>query len=308
MAGHFNHDIVSALNDAVVKVFWTKNDMRRLLEISGVDQRLISAQDWQAYKYHIISPIVDRLNTTEEGLGPLRRILQETLRYKDCRHLLRFTNGKALKADAEKALERLRALVEGHDAARATEEEEREARRLRLEQAKKEKVFQEKLAALRSDYMALLAKSDENERGYDLEKLLNELFNLFELAPQSPFRRKGEQIDGAFLLDKEHFLLEAKWQKTQCNLSDLRDLDGAVGSSLDNTLGLFLSISGVTAPALSAYIEGNRPRLICMDGGDLMLVLDGRIDLGDLLSRKKDLAAQRRKIFVAANDIIMGRW
>jgi hypothetical protein len=308
MAGHFNHDIVSALNDAVVKVFWTKNDMRRLLEISGVGQRLINAQDWQTYKYHIISPIVDRLNTTEEGLGPLRRILQETLRYKDCRHLLRFTNGKALKVDAEKALERLRALVEGHDAARATEEEEREARRLRLEQAKKEKVFQEKLAALRSDYMALLAKSNENERGYDLEKLLNELFNLFELAPQSPFRRRGEQIDGAFLLDKEHFLLEAKWQKAQCNLSDLRDLDGAVGSSLDNTLGLFLSISGVTAPALSAYIEGNRPRLICMDGGDLMLVLDGRIDLGDLLSRKKDLAAQRRKIFVSANDIIMGRW
>lgn len=179
---------------------------------------------------------------------------------------------------------------------------------MRLEQAKKEKVFQEKLASLRSDYMALLAKSDENGRGYDLEKLLNELFNLFELAPQSPFRRRGEQIDGAFLLDKEHFLLEAKWQKAQCNLSDLRDLDGAVGSSLDNTLGLFLSISGVTAPALSAYIEGNRPRLICMDGGDLMLVLDGRIDLGDLLSRKKDLAAQRRKILVSANDIIMGRW
>jgi hypothetical protein len=210
MAGHFNHDIVSALNDAVVKVFWTKNDMRRLLEISGVDQRLISAQDWQAYKYHIISPIVDRLNTTEEGLGPLRRILQETLRYKDCRHLLRFTNGKALKADAEKALERLRALVEGHDAARATEEEEREARRLRLEQAKKEKVFQEKLAALRSDYMALLAKSDENERGYDLEKLLNELFNLFELAPQSPSAWHSTSRKSAATSRKLHGLKRSK--------------------------------------------------------------------------------------------------
>jgi hypothetical protein len=307
MAGHFNHDIIGALNDAVVKVFWTKNDMRRLLEISGVDQQLITAQDWQAYKYHIISPIVDHLNTTELGIGPLRRILQETLRYKDCKHLLRFTNGKSLRADAEQALERLRKLVEGHDAAKATEEEEREARRLRLEQAKKEKLFQEKLAALRSDYMSLLVKSDENERGYDLEKLLNQLFDLFELAPQSPFRRKGEQIDGAFLLDKEHFLLESKWQKAPCDLSDLRDLDGAVGSSLDNTLGLFVSISGVSGPALSAYIEGHRPRLICMDGADLMLVLDGRIDLGDLLSRKKDLAAQLRKISVSANDIILGR-
>jgi hypothetical protein len=178
---------------------------------------------------------------------------------------------------------------------------------VRIEQAKKGKLFQEKLAELHSDYMSLLTRTDESARGFDLEKLLNRLFELFELAPQSPFRRKGEQIDGAFLLNGDHFLLEAKWQKSPCSLGDLRDLDGAVGSSLDNTLGLFLSISGVSEPALSGYLEGNRPRLICMDGGDLMLVLDGRIDLGELLSRKKDLAAQRRKIFVSADDIILGR-
>jgi hypothetical protein len=44
-----------------------------------------------------------------------------------------------------------------------------------------------------------------------------------------------------------------------------------------------------------------------MDGGDLLLVLEARIDLPELLSRKKDIAAQRRKIFVSANDIISGR-
>ena len=38
-----------------------------------------------------------------------------------------------------------------------------------------------------------------------------------------------------------------------------------------------------------------------------MLVLDGRIDLPELLFRKKEIAAQRRKIFVSANDIILGR-
>jgi hypothetical protein len=76
---------------------------------------------------------------------------------------------------------------------------------------------------------------------------------------------------------------------------------------LDNTLGLFLAVSGFTEDALSGYIAGNRPRLICMDGGDLMLVLDGRIDLPELLFRKKEVAAQRRKIFVTANNIILGR-
>jgi hypothetical protein len=307
MAGHFNHDVVAALKDAAVKVFWTKADMRTMLNIAGVDQNLINAQDWTTYKYFILSPIIDSLNVNETGLGPLRRILQETLRYKDCKHLLRFNDGKKLKREAEHALEHLRALVAEHDSAKATEEEEREARRLRIEEAKKGRFFQDKLGGLHDRYMRLLAKQDENERGYDLEKLLNEAFALFELAPHSPFRRVGEQIDGAFVLDKEHFLLEAKWHKQRSNLAHLRDLDGAVSSSLDNTLGLFLAVAGFTDEALSGYLAGNRPRMICMDGGDLMLVLDGRIDLPELLFRKKEIAAQRRRIFVPANDIILGR-
>jgi len=110
--------------------------------------------------------------------------------------------------------------------------------------------------------LRLLTKNDEKERGYDLERLLNEIFALFELAPHSPFRRVGEQIDGAFLLDREHFLLEAKWQKKRCDLANLRDLDGAVSSSLDNTLGLFIAVSGFSEEALSGYIAGNRPRII----------------------------------------------
>ncbi|HEX9201166.1 MAG TPA: hypothetical protein VF865_16520 [Acidobacteriaceae bacterium] len=307
MPGHFSHDTVAALKDAAVKVFWTRTDLRSMLNIAGVDQNLITAQNWEQYKYHILSPIVDSLNVSEAGLGPLRRILHETLRYKDCKHLLRFNNGKQLKKEAEQALEYLRSLVKEHDAAQATEEDEREARRRRMEEAQKGRVFQQKLSELHDRYMRLLIKSDENERGYDLEKLLNEMFKLFELSPHSPFRRIGEQIDGAFVLDRDNFLLEAKWQKTPSKLTDLRDLDGAVSSSLDNTLGLFVAVSGFTVDALSGYIAGNRPRLICMDGADLLLVLEGRIDLPELLFRKKEVASQRRKLFVSASDIIMGR-
>jgi hypothetical protein len=307
MTGHFSHDIISGMKDAVVKVFWTKSDLRSMLTIAGVDQTLINAQDWERYKWHVLSPIVDDLNSDEHGLGPLRRILHETLRYKKCDHLLRFNDGKKLKREAEQALEHLRALVKDHDAAKVTADEEREARRKRVEEAKKERAFQQRLEALHQRYMGLLSETDENQRGYSLEKLLNELFALFELAPHAPFKRHGEQIDGAFVLDREHFLLEAKWQRVPPNLGDMRDLDGAVSSSLDNTLGLFVSVFGFAPQAVSGYIQGNRPRIICMDGGDLMMVLEGRIDLPELLFRKKEVAAQRRTIFVSANDIILGR-
>lgn len=308
MSGHFSHTVASALKETIVKVFWRKEDTRTLFNIAGVDQKLINAQDWGLYKFHIVSPIVDALNVSDEGIGPLRRILQETLAYQNCNHLLRFNNGKRLKREAEESLSNLRSLVQDHDAAKQTEKEEREARQKRLEEAQKGRAFQEQLGGQRDRYLQLLSKTNETERGYDLEKLLNQIFELFEMSPHAPFKRVGEQIDGAFLLYRDHFLLEAKWQQSQTNLEHLRDLDGAVGSSLDNTLGLFLSISGFSPQAISGYSSGNRPRIICMDGGDLMLVLDGRIDLPELLSRKKDIAVQRKLIYVPANKIIVGKY
>jgi hypothetical protein len=45
-----------------------------------------------------------------------------------------------------------------------------------------------------------------------------------------------------------------------------------------------------------------------MDGADLALVLDNRIDFSVLLRRKKEIAAQRRIVFVPASDIINGKY
>jgi hypothetical protein len=104
----------------------------------------------------------------------------------------------------------------------------------------------------------------------------------------------------------DHYLLEVKWQEKPVNLNDLRGLDGAVGSSLDNTLGLFVSINDFSSDAIESYSQGNRPRLICMDGGDLMAVLESRLEFPDLLLRKKDFAVQKRRVFVRANEILKG--
>ena len=103
------------------------------------------------------------------------------------------------------------------------------------------------------------------------------------------------------------FLLEAKWQKKPCDLNDLRDLDGAVGSSLDNTLGLFMSINRFSEDAITEYLRGHRPRLICMDGSHLMTVLEGRIDLSDLLIRMRDAAVHKKHILIPVKDIFAGK-
>lgn len=304
---YFPDNILTALKEAVVNVFWKKDDVRALFRRCDVPSQLVNEQDWNAYKIHIVSPVLDALNISTNGIGPLRRILQESLEYKDGDHLLWTSDGPKRKREAERCLEHLRLLVKDHDAAVRTAEEVRQARLKDLEEQKRGAAFREKLNAILQRFYGYCQDSDAQQRGYGLEVILYDLFTLFELAPRGAFRRVGEQIDGAFTHNKDHFLLEAKWQQQKSNLADLRDLDGAVGSSLDNTLGLFISLSGYSEEALTGYLQGNRPRIICMDAAHLMHVLEGRMDLADLIERLKDAAVHKRNVFVSMSEILQGK-
>lgn len=307
MSGLFPDNVMTALKDAMVKVFWTKSHLRRILAQCGVPQSLITAQDWEGYKYHIVDPILTTLNESQDGLGPLRRILAATLNYSDCGHLLRWTDGQRLKREAEVAVERLGLLVEKHDEKLRAECERLAQREARAEKNRSRQAFNQQLGSLKERFLQFHASADKQARGYSLEQLLYDLFSVFELQPRGPFRVQGEQIDGAFVLDGDVFLLEAKWQEAPVKLAELRDLDGAVASNLDNTLGLFVAINGFSEDALQRYREGGRPRLICMDGTDIIAVLEDRIDLRDLLRRKKQIASQQGIIFVSAWDILQGK-
>ena len=303
---HFPDNVMTALKDAVINVFWKKTDVRALFERCGVPSPLVAGQDWSAYKFNIVSPVVNQLNESPTGLGPLRRVLQETLQYTDGKHLMWLPDAQKRCREAERSLEHLRLLVKDHDAAQRTQEEERQARLRAQRHAKGGADFRRRLAEIKERFLGYHINQNRQQRGYALEEILYDLFMLFDLQPRGPFKRTGEQIDGAFVLDNDQFLLEAKWQVAKVILSDLRDLDGAVGSSLDNTLGLFVSLNGFSEEALTGYVLGGRPRIVCMDGQDLMAVLDEAIELPDLIRRKKDLAVQKRSIFIGVRDIMRG--
>jgi hypothetical protein len=66
---------------------------------------------------------------------------------------------------------------------------------------------------------------------------------------------------------------------------------------VENTLGLFISIEGFDGTALSKHSQRGSP-LVLADGGDLLAVVDERIDLRDLLRRKYRHAAMTGEIFL----------
>ncbi len=143
------------------------------------------------------------------------------------------------------------------------------------------------------------------KRGYEFEKFLKRLFDLYGLAAKEPFRLRGEQIDGSFQFANETYLVEAKWQGQPTGVADLHTFHGKIEQKAAWTRGLFISNSGFTEEGLVAFGRGKR--VICMDGFDLYETSDRAIPFDQVLDRKIRRAAETGSPFVRVRDIFLQR-
>lgn len=293
-----------ALTQALTDVYWYKSDLRSFLTATLSKPELVAQLNWDDYKRNIVAAIVDRLSRREDLFqDDLLRLMTEVARIEDFGHLLRLDDGKVKAKQARQSVLALRKYV-GNPSAADNEDEKVEARRrVAFEELIKTTAVQEQLDRLTRDYYELLSTVDPHKRGYQLEALLRDLFALFDLDPKASFKFTGEQIDGAFTFQSTDFLLEAKWQQDLVNAADLDSLAGKLTRKLDNTLGLYLSINGYSDDGVRQHSSGRR-LMILMDGSDLMAVLEARIDLIQLLLRKRKHAAQSGNIYLRIHEIL----
>jgi hypothetical protein len=142
---------------------------------------------------------------------------------------------------------------------------------------------------------------EPHPRGYAFEAWLREAFNLFGLEAREPFRNRGEQIDGSFVLHGETYLLEAKWQSAPTGAADLHAFHGKLEQKAAWARGLFVSNSGFAEDGLIAFGRGKR--VVCMDGLDLYDVLDRELPLNIALDRKVRRAAETGLPFERIRDL-----
>lgn len=138
-------------------------------------------------------------------------------------------------------------------------------------------------------------------RGYAFEAWLKEAFDCFGLEAREPFRHRGEQIDGSFVLQGETYLVEAKWQSAPTGVADLHAFHGKLEQKAAWARGLFVSNSGFTPDGLAAFGRGKR--VICMDGLDLFDALERQIPLNHVLERKVRRAAESGLPFERVRDL-----
>jgi hypothetical protein len=294
----FPPDVIQALREALRHIHWYKNDLRRFLLTLELPIGLVDKQPWhdpKEYKVRIAGNVIDSLLAMGvDGLGPMRRLIKAVLDIPDFDHLLRLEDGAAKVQTARKNVESLRACVYRHDRDFHRREKSKGERKHTPQTASTVRTApnQAELTRLNDLYTKVASNPNYQERGRQFQSFLTVLFDSHDLHPRGTFRLEGQEIDGAFEFDNTQFLLEAKWEKDRIGNQPLESFSRRVEKRLENTLGLFISLNGYTTDGMKALKQGTRPSIILMDGEDLAYVLQGLVDLTDLLKRKIRYAAQ----------------
>lgn len=159
-------------------------------------------------------------------------------------------------------------------------------------QAADEQRLAEALMQLKDEFLQLVRQENRNAAGLALEKLLNQLFDVFGLKPRQPFRVVGEQIDGSFLLDGQVYLLESKWEKEPLSESALLVFRGKIEGKSTFTRGVFIALNDISIPARDAITRGKSPSFFVMNGHDLLMILSETVSLPDFLRTRVRLLAE----------------
>jgi hypothetical protein len=297
MTSRISPTAVQTLHEALIHVYWYKQDLKRFLVAGLGGTTVVNRVDWDNVKRQIVSDLMEILCSNQDKyLGELRFLLKAVSEFRDFSHLEKLEDGKRKATEARLAVRRVLELVQSHDNIVTRENDAANRRRNQSAKSESGKAIRDGLGDLNSRYIALVVDSNTQKRGFALEKVMYDLFRLFDLDPKASFRITGEQIDGAFTLQGHDYLFEAKWS----GLVSAKDMDvfaSKVQRKLDNTLGLMLSVDGFQPDGVDAHSK-QRPVLLLMSGADLMAVFEGRIDFSNLLVRKRRHASQTGKILI----------
>lgn len=295
---------IMALKEALCSVYWYKSDLRGFLQLCLSNPGLLNNFNWENYKRQIASDVVDYLVANPAAhLGDLTKICYEICKITDFSHLKPLDDGPQKVERARNAVSQLKQLVEPHQDVRKELDEIKQRQELAAKKLRENAAVRQKLEAIKVRYMALVGSDNAQSRGFELERVMYELFELFDLDPKASFKNIGEQVDGAFSLDGTEYLFEAKWQKELVNKAELAVFSDKVKTKLENTLGIFLSINGFSPDGVAAHQAGGASILLT-DGGDLMAVFEERIDFTSLLLRKKRHAAQTGNIYLSYYQMV----
>jgi hypothetical protein len=285
-------------------VFWYKRPFESYLRMALRDHpRLLVGLNFRDVKRYVADELVDRLAQGEDRYQHATLQLMTAVasmgRFPD---LEKLEDGPLRIAEAQKAVAELRRWTEQYSNAITEQERVAAEREAAAQQAEATRKFADEVEALRQRFMEMFAMADPHQRGYAFQDFLDKLFVLFDMEPRVGYSLPQEQIDGSLSFDTDDYIVEARWRKESADPGDADRFAAKVRRKGKNALGLFVSVNGFTSGVFTDY--GHSTPFLAMDGADLMLVLEQRVRLDDLLRRKKRFANETGHCYFPARQML----
>lgn len=161
----------------------------------------------------------------------------------------------------------------------------------------------EGLKLLKGRFIQFHSMSNDKARGPLFVQFLEDLFELFDVHSQLKYQPAENHVEGTLKFDSDRYVFRAIWSNP--SVQDMNIYDGSVwaGQQGGEELRVLLSINGF--PDGSQEVLANHRPFIGIDGSDIFLVLDQRVQLDELLRHKMNAAVETGSFFCSAKDIIL---
>jgi len=296
----------NALGEALAIIFWNIKPFEGFIKASlrGYPEIIGQLSFTGSTKRETSSLLIEILSNDEEKYRSLTLELMVSIADMDSFPNLNLQeDSKGLILKARISVNELKKWVAKSDELIREDASKIELRKSYTANARTQRLFALSHQELKSTFMKLYSHDNPQQRGRDLETLLNTLFQLYDLLPRKAFRMLGEQIDGSFSFDTDDYTLEAKWLASVASTADLTKFDGNIKRKGANALGLFFSLNGFSKEAVQ--VHNQHVSFIGMDGGDLLAVLEQKIRLDDLLAAKKRHVNETGNFFYPVSSILV---
>lgn len=212
---------ILALREALASIYWKKEHLRDFIKLSLDNSAIVATINWEGTKRDSIKELLERMiNRRDIYDGDLMNLFLAVYDFIDFDNLDFWDEDGSKKKKAKQAVSNLRGLTKGYFEV-TKDQEAAKVRKLEAERNLKKVVsLEDELNALKQDFYKIASNQNFQQRGFEFEKFLYDLFLIYDLEPKESFKIYGEQIDGAFTFQGNDYLLEAKW-KSEVNRSDL---------------------------------------------------------------------------------------
>ena len=291
MSKRLSGSLVNLIHEATVRSFWRRKALSRFLRQVGIAQSFLSTWSQEESKRDVLDRLFAILPNQPGGPELLLRMARDLAAQTSFQDLEGWEDSEVKLQEAARAVRALRVALEKLDDQIMSERERKEAQeRLRALQEEAQRSRQT-LASLDNGLQELATQLGTSAAGHRFENWFYQLMDFYEITCRRPYVTDGRQIDGAITISGTTYLVELKFTAGQAGAPDIDVFHKKVVDKADNTMGVFVSISGYSGPAIKGA-SGRGTPLLLLDHRHIYLALTGSVTFSEIIERVRRHASQ----------------